>query len=166
MNEIQNRQHVVKQNRPERTMEGNAFSAFAITALRLAGHLTAAGDQLAKPAGQTSARWQVLAAARRGDMSVAQIARALGLARQGVQRLADVLEGEGLIAYAENPQHQRAKLVRPTAEGTARLGVIEVAQAGWADGLGAAFTSAELDAARAVMLRVMEMLEADGAPGG
>ena len=128
-------------------MEGNAFSAFAITALRLAGHLTAAGDQLAKPAGQTSARWQVLAAARRGDMSVAQIARVLGVARQGVQRLADVLEGEGLIAYADNPQHQRAKLVRLTAEGTARLGIIEIAQAGWADGLGAAFTPAELDAA-------------------
>ncbi|NEJ69417.1 MarR family transcriptional regulator [Rhizobium phaseoli] len=160
MNEIQNGQHVVKQNRPERTMEGNAFSAFAITALRLAGHLTAAGDHLAKPAGQTSARWQVLAAARRGDMSVAQIARALGLARQGVQRLADVLEKEGLIAYADNPQHQRAKLVRLTAEGAARLGLIEAAQAGWADGLGAAFTATELDAARAVMARVMEMLEA------
>ncbi|MBY5347339.1 MarR family winged helix-turn-helix transcriptional regulator [Rhizobium leguminosarum] len=147
-------------------MEGNAFSAFAITALRLAGHLTSAGDRLAKPAGQTSARWQVLAAARRGGMSVAQIARALGLARQGVQRLADVLESEGLIAYSDNPQHQRAKLVRLTAEGAARLGVIDVAQAGWADELGAAFTSAELDATRAVMARVMEMLEGDGTAGG
>ncbi|MBP2485749.1 DNA-binding MarR family transcriptional regulator [Rhizobium leguminosarum] len=147
-------------------MEGDAFSAFAITALRLAGHLTAAGDHLAKPAGQTSARWQVLAAARRGGMSVAQIARALGVARQGVQRLTDVLEGEGLIAYADNPQHQRAKLVRLTEEGAARLGVIEIAQAGWADGLGGAFTSAELDAARAVMARVMEMLEADEASRG
>lgn len=147
-------------------MEGDAFSAFAITALRLAGHLTAAGDQLAKPAGQTSARWQVLAAARRGGMSVAQIARALGVARQGVQRLTDVLENEGLIAYADNPQHQRAKLVRLTEEGAARLGVIEIAQAGWADGLGGAFTSAELDAARAVMSRVMEMLEADEASRG
>ncbi|OWV69101.1 MarR family transcriptional regulator [Rhizobium sp. R339] len=147
-------------------MEGDAFSAFAMTALRLAGHLTAAGDRLAKPAGQTSARWQVLAAARSGDMSVAQIARALGLARQGVQRLADVLENEGLITYTDNPQHQRAKLVRLTTEGAARLGMIEVAQAGWADGLGAAFTSAELDAARAVMARVMGLLEADEASGG
>ncbi|WP_187331713.1 MarR family winged helix-turn-helix transcriptional regulator [Rhizobium etli] len=165
MDEIPNRQHVVKHNRPGRTMEGDAFSAFAITALRLAGHLTAAGDRLAKPAGQTSARWQVLAAARRGDLSVAQIARALGLARQGVQRLADVLADEGLIAYADNPQHQRAKLVRLTAEGAARLGVIEVAQAGWANKLGAAFTSAELDAARTVMARVMEVMEVDEIPG-
>jgi DNA-binding MarR family transcriptional regulator len=83
-----------------------------------------------------------------------------------VQRLADVLEGEGLIAYADNPQHQRAKLVRLTEEGAARLGVIELAQAGWADGLGAAFTSAELDAARVVMARVMEMLGTGEAAGG
>ncbi|MFL5016236.1 MAG: MarR family transcriptional regulator, partial [Rhizobium sp.] len=48
----------------------------------------------------------------------------------------------------------------------ARLGVIETAQAGWADELGAAFTSAELDAARAVMARVMEMLEGSEAAGG
>ncbi|RUM25758.1 MarR family transcriptional regulator [Rhizobium vallis] len=163
MNEIQNRQHVVKRNRLERTMEGDAFSAFAITALRLAGHLTAAGDQLAKPAGQTSARWQVLAAARRSNMSVAQIARALGLARQGVQRLADVLESEGLISYADNPHHQRAKLVQLTAEGAARLGAIEIAQARWANELGAAFTSAELNSACAVMARAMKMLAADEA---
>ncbi|MBX4910273.1 MULTISPECIES: MarR family transcriptional regulator [Rhizobium] len=141
-------------------MEGDAFSAFAITALRLAGHLTAAGDRLSKPAGQTSARWQVLAAARRGELSVAQIARTLGLARQGVQRLADVLEGEGLIAYADNPQHQRAKLVLLTADGAERLGAIEVAQAEWANGVSAAFTAAELESARAVMARVMEILEA------
>jgi DNA-binding MarR family transcriptional regulator len=159
MDEIQNGQHVVKQNRPRRTAEGDAFSLFAITALRLAGHLTAAGDALAKPAGQTSARWQALAAARRGDMSVAQIARVLGVARQGVQRLADVLQGEGLIAYADNPQHQRAKLVALTEEGIARLAIIEVAQASWADGLGAEFSASELDAARAVMVRVMEKLE-------
>ncbi|WP_171049269.1 MarR family winged helix-turn-helix transcriptional regulator [Rhizobium sp. MHM7A] len=166
MNEIQNRQHVVKQNRPERTMEGDAFSFFAITALRLAGHLTAAGDRLAKPSGQTSARWQVLAAARHGDLSVAQIARALGITRQGVQRLADVLEGEGLIAYAGNPQHQRAKLVLLTAKGAERLGAIEIAQARWANELGAALKPAELDAARAVMGTVMQMLEADEASQG
>ncbi|QSY94888.1 winged helix-turn-helix transcriptional regulator [Rhizobium bangladeshense] len=161
MNEIQNRQHVVKWKRPERTMEGDAFSFFAITALRLAGHLTAAGDRLAKPSGQTSARWQVLAAARHGDLSVAQIARALGITRQGVQRLADVLEGEGLIAYAGNPQHQRAKLVLLTAKGAERLGAIERAQAGWANEVGAAFTPAELEAACAVMVRAMEILESD-----
>src|ERR1700730_5632662 len=91
------RQHVVKKRRaaPARSAAGDAFAALAISVLQLAGHLTMAGDALAKPAGQTSARWQVLAAASHATMSVAQIARALGVARQGVQRLADLLEAHG-----------------------------------------------------------------------
>ncbi|WP_431321353.1 MarR family winged helix-turn-helix transcriptional regulator [Rhizobium sp. YTU87027] len=160
-NEIPTRQHVVKQNRPQRTAEGDAFSLFTIAALRLAGRLTAAGDELAKPAGQTSARWQVLAGARSGAHSVAQIARLLGIARQGVQRLADALEGDGLISYVDNPQHQRAKLVKLTEEGESRLAAIETAQAEWADRLGQSFTAAEMEAALAVMTRLIETLDAE-----
>lgn len=157
--DVRNRQHVVKLNRPRRTPAGDAFSLLAITALRLAGHLTEAGDALAKPAGQSSARWQVLAAARH-RMSVAEIARTLGLARQGVQRLADVLESEGLIAYCDNPRHQRARLVVLTEEGAARLAKIEAAQAKWADALGGEFSLAEMAAASTVMARVLERLQA------
>src|SRR5579884_3916285 len=124
------RQHVVK--RPRRTPAGDAFSLLAITALRLAGHLTMAGDRLAEPAGQTSARWQVLAGARSGALSVAEIARTLGLSRQAVQRLADILEREGLIAYGDNPRHQRAKLAVLTEKGRLRLSEIEARQAKWA----------------------------------
>ncbi|CAN7158039.1 MarR family winged helix-turn-helix transcriptional regulator [Rhizobium sp. LjRoot258] len=160
LDEIHKRQHVVKQNRPKRSTEGDAFSLFAITALRLAGRLTAAGDELAKPAGQTSARWQVLAGARSGTHSVAQIARLLGIARQGVQRLADTLAADRLISYVDNPQHQRAKLVKLTDEGETRLAAIEMAQAEWADRLGQSFTSAELEAARTVMTRLIETLDA------
>jgi DNA-binding MarR family transcriptional regulator len=159
--DLRNRQHVVKLNRPRRTPAGDAFSLFAITALRLAGHLTAAGDALAKPAGQSSARWQVLAAARHQSMPVADIARALGLARQGVQRLADVLEAEGLIAYSDNPRHQRARLVVLTKEGAARLAMIEAAQAKWADAIGAEFSAAQMTAASAVMARVLKRLQGE-----
>ena len=81
---------------PDRSPEGDAFSAFAIAVIRLHGQLTAAGDALARPAGQSSARWQVLAGAEGGRSSVADVARLLGLARQSVQRVADLLESEGL----------------------------------------------------------------------
>ena len=155
------RQHVVKRRKPPRSPAGDAFSLLAITALRLAGHLTAAGDALAGPAGQTSARWQVLAGARSGTLSVADIARLLGLSRQAVQRLADVLEKEGLIAYAENPRHQRAKLAMLTEKGAARLCEIEVRQAKWADALGADFTVAELERTQKVMARVIAALAKD-----
>jgi len=155
------RQHVVKRPKPIRSPAGDVFSLLAITALRLAGHLTAAGDALAAPAGQTSARWQVLAGARSGTLSVADIARLLGLSRQAVQRLADVLEKEGLIAYAENPRHQRAKLAMLTEKGAARLSEIEVRQAKWADALGTDFTVAELERTQKVMARVIAALAKD-----
>ncbi|SEI13500.1 transcriptional regulator, MarR family [Rhizobium tibeticum] len=161
LDEIHKRQHVVNRNRPKRSAKGDAFSLFAITALRLAGRLTAAGDDLARPAGQTSARWQVLAGAQSGTHSVAQIARLLGVARQGVQRLADTLEADRLISYVDNPQHRRAKLVKLTNEGDARLAAIEAAQADWADRLGQSFTPAELEAARGVMTRLIETLDAE-----
>src|ERR1700730_5748697 len=116
---VRKRQHVVKRPSatPQRSSAGDAFAALAISVLQLAGHLTAAGDALTKPLGQTSARWQVLAAADHATMSVAQIARALGLARQGVQRLADLLEADGLARYQDNPAHQRAKLLVLTHAG-------------------------------------------------
>lgn len=160
------RQYVVKRPRPHRSPAGDAFSLLAITALRLAGHLTAAGDALAGPAGQTSARWQVLAGARNGTLSVAEIARLLGLSRQAVQRLADVLEKEGLIAYAENPRHQRAKLAGLTQKGAARLSEIEARQAKWADALGADFTAAEMRRAQKLLARVIAALAKDKGEAG
>ncbi len=65
-----------------------------------AGLLTAAGDVLARPAGQTSARWQVLAAVEDAPATVADVARALGLARQSVQREADLRRAGAVLARA------------------------------------------------------------------
>ncbi|PST18700.1 MarR family transcriptional regulator [Mesorhizobium plurifarium] len=127
-----------------RTPSGDAFAEFAISVLRLAGHLTSEGDRLAQPSGQTSARWQVLAAARHAGLSVADTARALGLARQGVQRIADALKAEGLIEYRDNPAHQRAKLIVLTKRGETALAEISARQAVWANELGSAIGEEKL----------------------
>src|SRR5262249_38036896 len=107
------RQHAVNRSgsRPVRSPAGDSFSALAIRVLRVGALLTAKGDALAKPTGQTSARWQVMAAIEDNPMSVAQIARALGLARQSVQRVADLLERDKMAVYDDNPEHLRAKLL-------------------------------------------------------
>src|SRR3954469_11344050 len=99
---IEKRQHAVKPNvpRPARTAEGEAFSALVVQIFQLNGRLLSIGDELAAPAQQTSARWQVLAAVEAEPRSVASIARALGLARQSVQRVADLLEADGLAQYS------------------------------------------------------------------
>ncbi len=148
----------VNMNDPLRTPAGDAFAEFAISVLRLAGPLTAAGDVLARPSGQTSARWQVLAAANHAPMSVADAARALGLARQGVQRIADLLESEGLIAYGDNPAHQRAKLMVPTPRGEEVLDEIKARQAVWADAFGAELGEERLQQATALIGEAIALL--------
>ncbi len=148
----------------ERTPAGDAFAAFAISVLRLAGHLQNAGDALAKPAGQTSARWQVLAAADHAPMTVAEAGRALGMTRQGVQRIADLLERDGLIAYADNPAHQRAKLMVLTERGKAALETIKARQAVWANALGEILGKKEVAEATQTVMAALQAVEKQSVP--
>jgi DNA-binding MarR family transcriptional regulator len=150
------RQHAVKS---PRSPAGDALSALVVQIFRLNGLLLAAGDAMARPAGQTSARWQVLAAIEKAPASVAQIARALGLARQSVQRLADVLAHDGLAAYEDNPEHRRAKLLCLTDRGRSALHAIQKVQRAWADDLGAEIGEADLRRASRVLDRLLVALE-------
>lgn len=89
-------------------------------------------------------------------MTVAQIARGWGYARQSVQRVADVLVKEGIGAYEENPGHRRAQLLRLTPRGRSALRTIQAAQRSWADALGADIGEADLRRASAVLDRVLQ----------
>jgi DNA-binding MarR family transcriptional regulator len=150
---------------PSRTPAGDAFSLLAILVIRLNGLITAAGDALARPARQTSARWQVLASVEDQPMTVADIARTLGLTRQSVQRVADLLEADGLVREEGNPRHRRASLVTLTPSGRTALRTIQVAQAEWANDLGAELGARELARANVVLERVLETLMRQR-PGG
>lgn len=139
------------------------MSVVAVQVLRLAGLLLEAGDALAAPTGQTSARWRVLAAVEDAPATVATIARALGQARQSVQRVADLLAADGLAVYEENPDHRRAMLVRLTARGRSALRAIQDAQRGWADTIGATVGARELEAASATLARLTDALTGERA---
>ena len=89
---------------------------------KLGGALRRVRQLIARSAGQTHARWQLLDAAAEGDETVSQLARRMGLARQSVQRVADDLVGAGLIAFMDNPDHRRAPLVELTRSGKRVLG--------------------------------------------
>ena len=140
------------------------MSRLTVLVFRLNGMLTAAGDALAQPVGQTTARWRVLAAVEHTPMTVAQIARAWSLARQSVQRVADVLEREGLVSYEPNPAHRRASLLRLTPDGRAALERIQAAQAEWAGAVGARVGARDLAAASRLLERVIAALETDSLP--
>jgi len=119
-----------------RTSEGNAYSSVAVKILHLNSLLTAAGAGLAASAGQTSSRWRVLAAAEVKTMTVAEIARALGLTRQSVQRMADLLTEEGFTIYKENATDKRTMYLSLTGKGRKALTTIQAEQARWANEMG------------------------------
>ncbi|MBL1072853.1 MarR family transcriptional regulator [Nocardia sp. 2] len=97
--------------------EQDLFSEAAITSFKLNGQFLAIAEELARPAGITAAWWQVLGAVLREPLPVAGIARAMGITRQSVQRIADLLVDKGLAEYRPNPAHRRAKLVAVTDAG-------------------------------------------------
>lgn len=97
--------------------EREAFTELVLRTFRLNGELLQLADKLAKPAGLTAAWWQVLGAVLRQPLTVSGVAREMGLTRQSVQRIADLLVREGFADYRPNPDHARAKLLTPTPQG-------------------------------------------------
>jgi DNA-binding MarR family transcriptional regulator len=53
----------------------------------------------------------------------------MGLTRQAVQRVVDLLVERGLVSHQTNPHHQRAKLIVLTSAGRAALDEAEAAVA-------------------------------------
>ncbi|MGW7462952.1 MarR family winged helix-turn-helix transcriptional regulator [Streptomyces sp. NPDC054797] len=130
------------------------LSRTALGVFRLNGQFLSVSEELARPAGLTAAWWQVLGAVLREPLPVAGIARAMGITRQSVQRIADLLVAKGLAEYAPNPAHRRAKLLRPTEEGRAAVARITPGHASLATRL-----AAELgDHAFAETVRLLERL--------
>jgi DNA-binding MarR family transcriptional regulator len=165
---VSSRQHTVNRGQPAdadaRSASGDAFSAFAIAVIRLAAQLEADGDALARPVGQSSARWLVMAAVEETPATVAQVARLLGLARQSVQRVADLLERDGLAAYGDNPGHRRARLLRLTPRGREILSSIQAAQRRWANELGSMLGERDLRRAATTLERARSTLAGRDGP--
>jgi DNA-binding MarR family transcriptional regulator len=101
--------------------EQDLLSAAAVTTFKLNGQFLALAEELARPSGLTAAWWQVLGAVLGEPLTVAGIAREMGITRQSVQRIADILAERGLAEYLPNPAHRRAKLLAPTQEGRAAI---------------------------------------------
>ncbi|MCI2246176.1 MarR family transcriptional regulator [Xanthomonas sp. PPL568] len=93
------------------------------------GRLVDMGNRLVRPIGLTTAWWQVLGALGYSPvpLPVAHIARNMGLTRQAVQRVVELLAEHGFVVFEANPHHARAKLVVLTPAGRAALGAAEAA---------------------------------------
>jgi DNA-binding MarR family transcriptional regulator len=145
------------QNTPEA-----AFTRLVLLVFRLNGLLLEAGDRMAAPTGQTSARWQVMGVIDHGPLTVSAVGRAMGLRRQSVQRTADLLVADGVAEYVDNPADRRAKLLTLTPAGRRALRRIERAQREWATAHGEALGLEQLLEAERALEQITAQLERNG----
>jgi DNA-binding MarR family transcriptional regulator len=139
----------------------DAVTQLSLETFRLNGCLLMAGDALVADVGLTSARWQVLGAIALSPvpLPVAHIARNMGLTRQAVQRLANVMERDGLVRFAPNPHHQRAKLVLLTPLGKAAYDAAMKRQGPWASSLANGLSIKQIEAVTATLRTIRQRLE-------
>jgi DNA-binding MarR family transcriptional regulator len=129
------------------TSQAQPIDELVLEIFRVNARLLAAGDVAVKGVGLTSARWKVLGAVARTDtkLSVANIARTMGLTRQAVQRIANELATEGLIEWEENPRHQRSPLAILTDDGrTTYDAALRQWRADWTSEIEEVFPEAEI----------------------
>ncbi|HEY1541513.1 MAG TPA: MarR family winged helix-turn-helix transcriptional regulator [Xanthobacteraceae bacterium] len=125
---------------------------------RLAGRFRENGEAVAHTVGQTQARWQVMSAASADPHTVPQIARMLGVTRQNVQRIADLLVAEGSAQYQDNPDHRASPYVVLTRRGRASLDHLGKAAAGYHVRLARKLASSDIVSIHRGLRRLLEAL--------
>ena len=138
-----------------------AATELILETFRLNGRLLEAGDELVADLGLTSARWQVLGAiqASQVPLSVAQIARNMGLSRQAVQRLANEMTQDGLLVFRDNPHHSRAKLAVMSEKGRKTFTAAMKLQRRWVAELARDAEPEEITVAAALLRKLRIRLE-------
>jgi DNA-binding MarR family transcriptional regulator len=136
-----------------------AFTNVILEVFRANGRLLLAGDRLVEPIKLTSARWQVIGAIRqKTESTVADIARTMGLQRQSVQRIVDILVREGLCKLQDNPNHRRSKLVVLTDKGWQTVERANDLRIAWTKKSSEGFSAAELELTAQVLQRIRHRL--------
>lgn len=125
-----------------------------------AGALRRYGDVIAGVVGQSQARWQVLSVLSEGDWTLATAAGRLGITRQSVRRIVELLVDERLARYEPNPRHRGSPFVRLTSEGRRSLAAITRASLDWRSAVAAEISVDAIESARAT-LRTLSRLSDD-----
>jgi DNA-binding MarR family transcriptional regulator len=86
-----------------------------------------------------------------GPRNLSALARERGVSRQGVQRLADALEAEGLATSTPEPRNARAKRLALTEQGLRAYRELALAEARELNALSAGLSPADLRAATRVL---------------
>jgi DNA-binding MarR family transcriptional regulator len=141
------------------TEEGRLLTEAIVTTFRLNGRLLEVAQELAAEGGITAAWWQVLGGILDQPRTVAEIGRRMGMTRQAVQRVADILVERGLAEYRPNPNHRRANLLACTEAGYWAIRRIALVQHPWANSVGAKVGADALQHTLTTMQRLLAALE-------
>ncbi len=143
-----------------RTSEGEILTSIILEVFRVNGDLISAGNQLTKEFGLSSARWQVMGAMHqeKRPLTVAQIARRMGLTRQGVQRVVNDLIELNMVEFKDNLDHKKSKLVDITERGNETLKKVYQVQAKWVNALADGYDVGDLSKALEVLNTFKEKL--------
>lgn len=145
----------------ERTPNGNMLTEIILESTRLNGAMLQAENELTKPFGLTSARWQVMVALVEAEqfLTVPQIARRRGLSRQGVQRIVNDLLKLGLLMQKTNIDHKSAPLISMSEEGQKAMGQINVAKISRANQMSVGLSERALQQTLKVLRSIRERSE-------
>ncbi len=142
----------------KRTSPGEALTDLILETFRVNGAMLEAGNRITKPHGLTSARWQVMGAIDLAGqpLTVAQIARRMGLARQGVQRIVNDLQELGMVVSKANLDHKRASLISITTQGNQAMAKIGKAQIAWVNQLSEGLSERQIKQTFETLRRIRE----------
>lgn len=154
---------MAKRPRSGSTETRTLFTDLVLEVFRLNGALIASGNALCQGTGLTSARWQVLGAIALAaePLTVAQIARVMGLTRQAVQRVVDALESAGVVRRLDHPESLRARPVQLTEAGGTLYAAMMRRQGPWAVRAATGIVPTDLETAIDVLRLLRMHLEAE-----
>jgi len=143
------------------SQKGPIFTEVVLEIFKLGGLLVNEGDRMTAEFGITSARWKILGSLSLAGtpLTVPQIARAMGLTRQAVQRLVDAMHGDGFVEFRDNPEHKRAKLIGLSRKGREIYARLDAIQAEWASENSAQLQLNELKTALSVLKKMTNQFE-------
>jgi len=142
--------------------KGHIFTETVLEIFKVSGLLTAEGDRLCEVYELSSARWKIMGALARSDspLTVSQIARMMGQARQSVQRLVDVMHKNEILAFLDNPNHKRAKHVILTAKGRGIYTKLDEMWNPWASQYSESLKKEDLETTLSTLKRIAALLDA------
>lgn len=141
--------------------KGPIFTDIVLEVFKLGGFFVSEGDHMGAEHGITSARWKVLGAlSLAGEPQTAsQIARNMGLTRQAVQRLVDVMHKDELLLFHDNPEHKRARLISLSERGEMIYAQLYDKQLAWAVNGSTDISEAELETTLSVLKRIADTID-------